>query len=90
MSDQLISFSDRVGQELYQLLEKRGLEGLSNESGYDRFTALLGAALILVAEVLRGPIEQAKDRERMANQMIEISTRQLYGLLESVIKDKRT
>ena len=90
MSDQLISFSDRVGQELYQLLEKRGLEGLSNESGYDRFTALLGAALILVAEVLRGPIEQAKDRERMANQMIEISTRQLYGLLESVIKNKKS
>jgi len=90
MSDQLISFSDRVGQELYQLLEKRGLEGLSNESGYDRFTALLGAALILIAEVLRGPIEQAKDRERMANQMIEISTRQLYGLLESVIKNKKS
>jgi hypothetical protein len=89
MSDQLMNFSDQVGQELYQLLAKRGLEGLANESGYDRFTALLGAALIPIAEVLRGPIEQSKDRERMANQMIEISSRQLYGLLESVIKDKK-
>lgn len=84
MTDQLMEFSDRAGQELFRLLARRALEELSDCSDFDRFTALLGAALIPVAEVLREPIEKAQDANRMTDRMIEIIARQLRGLLEPV------
>ena len=84
MSDQLMEFSDRVGQEAWRLLAQRALDELNENSDFDRFTALMGAALIPVAEVLRGPIEQAQDSNRMADNMVEICSRQLRGLLERV------
>lgn len=85
MSDQLMDFSSRVGQESWRLMAQRALDELSENSDFDRFTALLGAALIPVAEVLREPIEKARDSRNMADQMVAICSRQLLGLLEPVI-----
>ena len=84
MGNQLMDFADRTGQEMFRLLAQRALDELSEQSGFDRFTAILAAALIPVAEVLREPIEKAQDSERMAEQMIELGSRQLRGLLRSV------
>ena len=79
-----MDFADRTGQEMFRLLAQRALDELSEQSGFDRFTAILAAALIPVAEVLREPIESAQDANRMADKMIELSSRQLRGLLQSV------
>jgi hypothetical protein len=89
MSDQLMDFAGRTGQELFGLLAQRALEELSQQSDFDRFTAILAAALIPVAEVLRGPIEQARDADKMADEMIEFSSRQLRGLLEPILRKGR-
>jgi dihydrodipicolinate reductase len=86
MSDQLMDFSGRTGQELFRLLTQRASEELSGQSDFERFTATLAAALIPVAEALRGPIEQARDADRMADEMIEFSSRQLRRLLEPVLR----
>jgi len=84
-----MEFADRTGQELFQLLAKRAIEELDQESDFDRFSALLAASLIPVAEVLRGPIEKARDKNQMVEQMIEIHSKQLRWLLRSVTgKDK--
>ena len=88
MSDKLMEFADRTGQEMFKLLARRALDELADESGFDRFTALLAAALIPVAETLREPIEKARDARSMADKMIELSSRQLRGLLTSVIEKK--
>ena len=85
MSDQLMEFSSRVGQESWRLMAQRALDELSDNSDFDRFTALLAAALIPVAEVLREPIEKARDSRGMADQMVAICSRQLRGLLEPVV-----
>jgi hypothetical protein len=85
MSESLIDFADRTGQELFKLLAQRALDELSQESGFDRFSAILAASIIPVAEVLRDPIEKAQDRQRMADKMVDLTSRQLRGLLESVI-----
>ena len=84
MSDQLIEFSSRVGQESWRLLAQRALDELSENSDFDRFTALLAAALIPVAEVLREPVEKARDSRGMADQMVAFCSRQLRVLLEPV------
>jgi hypothetical protein len=83
MGNRLMDFADRTGQEMFRLLAQRALDELSDQTGFDRFTAILAAALIPVAEVLREPIEKAQDSDRMADQMIELSSRQLRGLLHS-------
>jgi hypothetical protein len=88
MSDQLIDFADRTGQELFKLLAQRALDELSQESGFDRFSAILAASIIPVAEVLRDPIEKAQDAQGMADKMVDLASRQLRGLLASVI-DRR-
>ena len=90
MSDKLMDFADRTGQEMFRLLAQRALDELADESGFDRFTALLAAALIPVAEALREPIEKARNSQSMADQMIDLSSRQLRGLLKSVIEKKTT
>ena len=84
MSNQLMEFSDRTGQEMFRLLAQRALDELSEQSGFDRFTAILAAALIPVAEALREPIERAQDANRMTDDMLELCSRQLRGLLKSV------
>jgi hypothetical protein len=74
MSDQLIDFADRTGQELFKLLAQRALDELSQESGFDRFSAILAASIIPVAEVLRDPIEKAQDAQGMADEMVDLAS----------------
>ena len=55
-----MDFSDWTGKERFRLLAKRALQDLSEESDFDRLTAMLGAALIPVAEALREPSKMAR------------------------------
>ncbi len=79
MQDQLMDFSNRIGNELFNLLGKWASEELSERSDFDRTTAMLGAALIAVAEVLRNQIEKGSDVGRL----VDLSSRWLRTLLES-------
>jgi hypothetical protein len=77
----LVDFSNRVGTELAEVLAKRALDELTEVSSNERFTAVLGAALIATAEVLRGPVEKGTDVEKVLN----FSTRWLRTLLEPAV-----
>ena len=79
MSDAGMQFSNRVGQELFQLLRKR-LEELCGEQNFDRYTAALGAALIAVAEVLRDPIEKGAAPEKL----VALASRWLNAFLGQI------
>jgi hypothetical protein len=50
---------------------------------------MIGAAVIPVAEVLRNPLEKARDADALAAEMVEIVSRQLLGLLEPVLQKRR-
>jgi len=80
VQNQLMDFSNRIGSELLSLLVKRASEELSEQSGHDRTTAMLGAALIAVAEVLRIQIKQGSD----VSELVDFSSRWLRILLEPV------
>ena len=73
-----MDFSNQIGNELFHLLAQRALEELSEQSDFDRFTAMLGAALIAVAEVLRA---QGKEGSGFS-ELIDLSSRWLRVLLE--------
>jgi hypothetical protein len=77
MPDTEMQFSNRVGQELFELLAKRGSEQLE-ASDFDRFTAMLGAALLAVAEVLRLLIKDGQN----ADKLVDFSARWLRTFLE--------
>ena len=79
MSDAAMQFSNRVGEELFQLLSKR-LEEISGESNFDRYSAALGATLIAVAEVLRDPVEKGAAPEKL----VGFASRWLNVLLEQI------
>ena len=49
MGEKSFDFSNRVGQEMSNLLTRRAAEELSGESGFDRYSAMLLASLIPVA-----------------------------------------
>jgi hypothetical protein len=78
MPDTEMQFSNRVGQELFELLAKRGSEQLNEASDFDRFTAMLGAALLAVAEVLRLLIKDGQN----ADKLVDFSARWLRTFLE--------
>ena len=80
VQDQLMDFSNRTGNELSRLLAQRALEELCEQSDFDRLTAMLGAALIAVAEVLREQIEKGSD----VSKLVDLSSRWLRVLLEPV------
>ena len=80
MQDSLMDFSNRTGDELFRLLAKRASEELSDQSDFDQFTGMLGAALIAVAGVLREPVENGQDVDKLIN----FSSRWLRTLLEPV------
>ncbi len=80
MQNQLMDFSNRIGSELFSLLAKRASEELCEQSDRDRITAMLGAALISVAEVLRVQIKQGSD----VSKLVDLSSRWLRVLLEPV------
>ena len=85
MQNPLMDFSNRIGGELFALLGKRASEELTEQSDRDRLTAMLGAALIAVAELLRIQIEKGSDVSRL----VDFSSRWLRVLLEPVTdKDK--
>ncbi len=85
MQNQLMDFSNQIGSELFALLGKRASEELTEHSDRDRLRAMLGAALIAVAEVLRVQIEQGSD----VGKLVDLSSRWLRVLLEPVTdKDK--
>lgn len=73
-------FSDRTGNELFRLLVQRAREELSEQSAFDRYSAMVGAALIVLAEVLRDPVERGEDLDKL----IGFSSRWLRVFLEPV------
>lgn len=86
MQNQLMDFSNQIGSELFSLLVKRASEELSEQSDRDRITAMLGAALIAVAEVLRVQIKQGSD----VSKLVDLSSRWLRVLLEPVAGEDTT
>ena len=86
MQNQLMDFSNRIGSELFSLLVKRVSEELAEQSEHDRTTAILGAALIAVAEVLRIQIRQGSD----VSKLLDLSSRWLRILLEPVAGEDTT
>jgi hypothetical protein len=80
MGADTFAFSNRVGDELTQLLRTRTQAELAEVSDQERLTAALGAALICVAEVLRDPVAQGA---RPAP-LIEHCAKWLATLLEGV------
>ncbi len=67
MSEQLFEFSNRVGADLTALLDERVKAELSEVSDRDRLTAMLGAALIATATVLRDPVERGWNADSAAS-----------------------
>ena len=76
-SERRFEFVNRVGGEAFNLLARRALEELSEDSEEDRFNAVLAAALIPVAEVLRDPVEAGVPIE----DFIELTSRWIRKLL---------
>ncbi len=64
MSEDLFEFSNRVGADLTTLLAERVKAELSQVSDQDRLTAMLGAALIATATVLRDPVERGWNADK--------------------------
>ncbi len=64
MSEDLFEFSNRVGADLTALLDERVKAELSEVSDRDRLTAMLGAALIATATVLRDPVERGWNADK--------------------------
>jgi hypothetical protein len=75
-------FANMIGEELHQLLARRAEERLAGKSDQERLPAVLGAALVVVAETLRGPVETADDPGQMIEKMIAFSSDWLRKLLE--------
>lgn len=87
MSDQPFDFTNRAGQEMFRLLVERADAELAGASGFDRYTAMLLASIIPVAEVLRDPTAKARDREHFLDDMTNFISRRLRDLLGSVPHD---
>jgi hypothetical protein len=81
MTDEF-DFSNTTAREMVQLLARRADERLSADA--DHFSAILGAALVVLAEVLRHPIQEAEDPTDAADKMIALSVRWLRQLLQPV------
>jgi hypothetical protein len=74
-------FTNATGQELAALLFRRAGERASATSKEVSIQPLLGAALIVVAEVLRGPVEASADPAQTAQSLVDFSARWLHTLL---------
>lgn len=74
-------FSQATAAEMVELLDRRADQHLpkSGES-----SAVLGAVLLVLVEVLRRPIEKSQDRRQTAENLIDLSARWLRTLLEPV------
>jgi hypothetical protein len=80
-----LQFATETGQELFQVLLTRAGERLEGVSDMDRFMALLSAAVVPVAEVLRVPVGRGRDRGATADKLIATSGGMIRSLLEDVI-----
>jgi hypothetical protein len=80
-----MSFANLAGQEMWQHLAARGQKELLTLTNAERFNALLSAALIPVAEVMRGPLEVSRDRTTMLEKLLPIAERQLRSLLQETL-----
>lgn len=80
-----MEFADATGQELFALLMQRGRERLPGSEDMARFTALLAAALIPVAEILRNPVERGRDPAATADKMVDVTARNLRALLQPAV-----
>ncbi len=74
-------FSNLTGVELSHLLADRVSARLPSATGHDRFQAMLGAALVAVANVLQGPVKAAPDPKQAAERMVQLSADWLRRLL---------
>ena len=63
----------------------RGRERLPGPEDVARFTVLLAAALIPVAEILRNPVERSRDAAATADKMVDVTARQLRALLQPAV-----
>src|SRR5262249_44142697 len=81
-------FANVTGEELYQLLARRAEERPAGKPAQERLPAVLGAALIVVAETLRGPVETARDPGQMIEKMIAFSSDWLPKLLEPAREER--
>jgi len=79
------TFSNITGVELSQLLSERVAERLPSLTSHEHFQAMLGSALVGVANVLRGPATAAPDPRKTAEQMIHLSADWLRRLLEPAL-----
>jgi hypothetical protein len=80
MSADLFEFSNRVGADLTEFLNERVKAELSQVSNQDRLTAMLGATLVAVANVLRDPVEGGWS----ADKAVSFCSKWLKELLEPV------
>jgi hypothetical protein len=74
-------FTNQTGIELLQLLARRVEERLSPRSDQERFQALLGPALVLLAEIFRETVENADDPRQSAQMLLDFSDRWILQLL---------
>ena len=61
-----MEFADRVGAEVSNLLVERARAELMDAPQEAQFSAVLGASLLCVAEVLRNPVERGVPAARVA------------------------
>lgn len=85
MTNAGMEFADRVGVELFELLRQRLSEQLAQEKNFDSYAAALGAALIVVANVLRDPIEKGGDPEAL----VAFASRWLRSFLDQIRAEQR-
>jgi hypothetical protein len=79
-------FSNVTGVGVSRFLSERVAERLPSLASQDQFQAMLGAALVAVANVLREPVEAAPDKAKAAEQMIQLSANWLRQLLEPAFR----
>jgi hypothetical protein len=72
-----LEFAERVGAELSNLLVGRARAELMDATPDAQFSAVLGASLLCVAEVLRNPVERGVPAARVA----QIAAGQIEALL---------
>ena len=83
-------FANITGVELSRLLSDRAAERLSSLPSHEHFQAMLGAALVAVANTLQGPVTAAADPRQAAEQMIQLCAGWLQKLLQPAFSDSGT
>jgi|GEM_PF-3104928 len=79
-------FTNRVGVEMWELLMQRADRELEGVTPNERIGALVSAALIPLASVLRVPLLAAPPANRASAcaQFVELTTQRLQNLLDQI------